>query len=162
MSPLPKPTATKQGGYRKHSRKPVSSLLDYFRRWLPGPLTVGTRGERAAQKYLQLQGYRLVAKNLRNRTGEIDLLMMTPDARTLVLIEVKARELHADQAVVNPRPEVHVNQHKQRKITALAHQLVQRYGYSNHMIRFDVIGVDFPRQGNPIVRHHPGAFEAAW
>ncbi len=162
MSPLPKRSSTKRKGQQKHPRKTLSSWWTFFQRWLPRPMTLGTRGEHVAEKYLQTLGYRPVAKNLRNRTGEIDLLMLAPDARTLVLIEVKARQLGPEEEIKNPRPEVHVNQHKQRKITALAHQLVQRYGYADHLIRFDVVGVDFPRQGRPIVRHHPGAFEAAW
>lgn len=125
------------------------------------PRSVGERGERAAELYLLKQGYRLLQRNRRTRLGEIDLLMLAPDRKTLVIIEVKAREL-TDKAQDPLRPEVHVDRAKQRKLTALAHQLVKQKRFADCAVRFDVVGVDLPPQGQPIIRHHPGAFEALW
>ena len=121
--------------------------------------TVGQRGERAAAAHLRRHGYRILHRNLRNRYGEVDLLAEAPDRRTICVTEVKAREIIGNPAAA-PRPEVHVNRHKQRKLVALAVQLVRAYRLADRPVRFDVVGVDLPRGAPPIVRHHPGAFES--
>ena len=49
-------------------------------------------GERAAERYLRATGHRVVARNWRSprdRRDEADLVVLTPDRRTLVLVEVK-------------------------------------------------------------------------
>ncbi|MCC6580214.1 MAG: YraN family protein, partial [Phycisphaeraceae bacterium] len=53
-------------------------------------LATGQRGEQLAAQYLRRQGYRILARNLRFRFGEIDLLAMAPDGLTVVVVEVKA------------------------------------------------------------------------
>ena len=54
------------------------------------------------------------------------------------MVEVKSGESDG------VRPEVHVNPAKQRKLAALAAQLVRRYGLQSRTIRFDVVGVVWP------------------
>lgn len=125
-------------------------------------MPIGMQGEYAAENYLRSQGYRLLARNLHLPQGEIDRLMLAPDGRTLVIVEVKTRSLQENAGTDNPRPEVHVNSAKERKLTTLAMQLLRQKKYADHPVRFDVVGVDVPKQGKPIIRHHPGAFEAAW
>ncbi|OHD54943.1 MAG: hypothetical protein A2Y33_03035 [Spirochaetes bacterium GWF1_51_8] len=49
----------------------------------------GDYGEDIAGRYLEGLGYRLLAKNYRNRYGEIDLILL--DNGVLVLAEVKIR-----------------------------------------------------------------------
>ena len=49
-------------------------------------------GERAAERFVRALGYRVVARNWRNpadRRDEADLLALSPDGRTLVIVEVK-------------------------------------------------------------------------
>ncbi|MEX0653346.1 MAG: YraN family protein [Phycisphaeraceae bacterium] len=116
--------------------------------------SLGGRGERVAAKHLKRQGYRVVARNLRCKVGEIDLLAEAPDGRTVVVVEVKA-----GRGGPLP-PEVRVGAAKQRKLVSLAVQLVRRHRLHRRPIRFDVIGVDLPARGKPVVRHHVGAFEA--
>jgi uncharacterized protein (TIGR00252 family) len=55
--------------------------------WQPKPL--GYLGERAAEKYLKRQGYKIVARGLLLRGGELDLVAV--DGRTIVFVEVKTR-----------------------------------------------------------------------
>ena len=117
-------------------------------------VTLGQRGERDAAKHLRRQDYRILARNLRSRAGEVDILTEAPDRRTVVIVEVKAGTNGALP------PEVHVNRAKQRKLTQLAAGLVRQYGLANRPIRFDVIAVDFPRCGKPAIRHHVGAFQS--
>jgi len=119
----------------------------------------GRRGERAAASHLKRQGYRVIAKNVSNRQGEVDILAEAPDGRTIVIVEVKAS---AQTEAGSPRPEVHVNRAKQRQLTALATQLARRHRFTDRPIRFDVMGVDLCDGKPPVVRHHEGAFEAAY
>ncbi|MCX5659294.1 MAG: YraN family protein [Planctomycetota bacterium] len=124
---------------------------------------VGPRGERVAARHLRRAGYRLLARNLRFAHGEIDILARSPDGKSLVVVEVKSREL-ADSAQSIPgggiRPEIHVNPAKQRKLVSLGQQAARRLGMPHAAIRFDVIGVDLAPRGKPVVRHHVCAFES--
>ena len=104
----------------------------------------------------------MLARNLRNRLGEVDLVAEAPDRKTIVIVEVKSTSADA-RDLQNRTPEVHVNRAKQRKLTALACQLCRQYGWSDRPIRFDVIGVEVPGPrsgGEPVIRHHMAAFES--
>jgi putative endonuclease len=132
----------------------------------PGGATA-VLGEWTAARYLRSRGYRILARNLRNRFGEVDILAQDPDGRTVVVVEVKAAvpppgnpRDPSPSAAAAVRPEEHVNRHKQRKLAALAGQLVRRYRLEDRPVRFDVVGVDLPRRARPIIRHHLGAFES--
>lgn len=137
--------------------------MDGFRDWLAGfarRSTVGARGERAAAKHLRRHGYRVLARNLRTKLGEIDLLALAPDRRTVVVVEVKSSRADdsGPDGPRNPPPEVHVNTVKQRKLVGLACLAARQHGLQDHPIRFDVIGVDLPAKGKPTIRHHENAF----
>ena len=54
---------------------------------------LGQRGERRAAWFYRIRGYRIVARNVHLRGGEIDLVARR--GRTLVFVEVKARQFHA-------------------------------------------------------------------
>ena len=118
------------------------------------PNTTGAIGEAAAAKHLKQNRYRILARNLRNRFGEIDIVALTPGGNTLVIVEVKAAI--ASDAL----PELRVDHHKQRRLTALAAQLLRRYRMTQTPVRFDVIAVTLPDQGKPQLRHHKAAFES--
>lgn len=49
---------------------------------------IGNLGERAAAEYLKRQGFRIVARNVVRKTGEIDVIAQKGD--TLHFVEVKA------------------------------------------------------------------------
>ena len=50
---------------------------------------IGSYGENLAINYLVKKNYNLLAKNFRNRHGEIDLIFKESD--TIIFIEVKSR-----------------------------------------------------------------------
>lgn len=116
----------------------------------------GRRGEEVAAAFLKQHDYQVLATNLRNRFGEIDLLAVAPDRHTVVVVEVKAREGAASLT----RPETRVNRHKQMRLVTLACQIARRYRLTDRPIRFDVIGVDLLPGEASVVRHHPGAFDS--
>ena len=120
--------------------------------------SVGARGERAAERYLRQLGYKALARNLRSKLGEIDLLMLTSDGGAVVLVEVKSSE-NRQSAVP---PEARVGQAKQRKLTVLAKQLIHKHKLHDRAVRFDVVGVDLRDGEKPEIRHYVNAFEAAW
>jgi len=131
-----------------------------LRRRLTQGRPTSVRGERAAARFLRKQRYRIVARNLRTRFGEIDLLAEAPDGRTMVVVEVKARDVADARAMQSPRPEARVNHTKQKRIVSLAGQIARQQGLTDRPWRFDVIGVDLPRRGQPEVRDHVAAFES--
>lgn len=120
-----------------------------------GDRALGPRGERAAARRLRRDGWRVIARNVRSRHGELDLVALDPaHPGVLIVVEVKA-----GQAGAALPPEVRVTPAKQRKIVALAAELARRRGLGAHAVRFDVIAVDFDAEGHVAdLRHHAGAF----
>jgi uncharacterized protein (TIGR00252 family) len=76
-------------------------------------LPLGRRGERAAEKYLKRNGYRIVARNFRASGAEIDLVAI--DGETLVFVEVKTRRSRSAGA-----PEDAVDERKQSRMRRAA------------------------------------------
>jgi putative endonuclease len=123
---------------------------------------VGQSGERAAARYLRARGYRIVRRNWRGRTGEIDLIAISPE-RQLVFVEVKTRR-SGDFG----RPDDAVNHDKRRRITRAATEYVtrlKRRGGHTPAIRFDIISIIgdplHDRDADLRIEHLPGAFDAA-
>ena len=129
----------------------LRGLLTCFRRSV---VSTGSRGEADAASYLEKQGYRVLGRNLRSRRGEVDLLAMAPDEKTVVIVEVKAG------TGSGPVPEVHVNARKQKQLVTLACDLARKHGFTDRPIRFDIIGIDYPPNAPFQLRHHKGAFES--
>ena len=138
--------------------------IDWLLRLIGKRENLGRRGERLAAAYLKKQGYKILARNLRNRVGEIDILAQAPAAEAsqklpaIVVVEVKSGAGPMSEA-----PEFHVNRQKEKKLAMLASVLQKRYGWRDRAIRFDVIGVqwaDAEALREPMIRHHPGAFSS--
>mgnify|MGYP001814038517 CR=1 FL=1 len=130
-----------------------------LRRLLSQDLSPGEQGERLAEKHLKKQGYKVIARNLRSRLGEIDLLMLGPDGRTLVFVEVKTAKANRQSKIP---PEHRVGPKKQRKIATLAAQLIAKQKLTGRPIRFDIVGVDLHDDRAADIRHYAGAFESPW
>ncbi|MCA9287169.1 MAG: YraN family protein [Phycisphaerales bacterium] len=128
------------------------------------PPTLGQRGERAAARHLKRAGYRVLARNLHLANAEADIVALTPDRRTVVVVEVKTRLL----STAHPPPEASITARKQAALVRLAQAIASRTrrrrppGSAPRGIRIDVIGVDWPgadapRGSAPAIRHHVGA-----
>lgn len=101
----------------------------------------GAEAEDLALRHLQRQGLRLVARNVRYKGGEIDLVML--DGATLVIVEVRLRS----NAQFGSAAES-VDARKQRRIV-LATQLylLDHPAQAQRALRFDVVA--FGRGGQP-------------
>lgn len=119
-------------------------------------LELGRRAERLVAMRLELSGWRLVGRNVRLPSGELDIVAL--DGSTLVFVEVKAGRTGA---TVGPeRPAHAVGRRKQLKLRRLAREwIAERRGPSGVSgYRFDVVGVSFGLDGLADVDHIRNAF----
>lgn len=119
---------------------------------------LGQRGERIAAAYLRRRGYRVLARNLRVRAGEADLVCLDPDGRTIVVVEVKARRRGGDRtgASQEVRPEAAVGQRKRAKLRSVVAGIRRMNRWEGRPMRVDVVAVEWEARRRPIVRHHLG------
>lgn len=97
---------------------------------------LGRRGEDAAARWYQKQGFAIVARNFRTRMGELDLVAVRGDL--LVIAEVKARSGDAGFGT----PAEAVDYHKQQRLIRAAQLFLQRNPvYSRLAVRFDVVEI---------------------
>ena len=114
------------------------------------PRKRGALYEDAAARYLESIGWRIVERNYRARTGEIDILAL--DGDILVAVEVKYRKSMGYGA-----PEEAVTLRKQQRICRALLVYLAQHGISpDTSCRFDVIAIG----GDGRMRHIRGAFSA--
>jgi putative endonuclease len=115
----------------------------------------GALGEQAAAAWLRGRGYEIVARNVRTRYGEIDLVAR--DGATLVFVEVKARS--------GPRfghPLESVGARKRARLARLAAAFMHEHGIEPDRIRFDAVAVYLGPGGDPdLIEHVADAFGEA-
>lgn len=113
------------------------SLANFFerRRDSPEHLRLGTRGEKLACAFLRRQGYKILYRNFRGRSGgEVDIVCR--DGDTLVFVEVKTRT-REDFG----RPADAINAAKQKLIARGALGWLQLLDNPDILVRFDVVEV---------------------
>ncbi|MHB0957521.1 MAG: YraN family protein [Pirellulaceae bacterium] len=124
-------------------------------RWLRRPAadSLGTRGEAAAARYLRHKGYRIVAQQLREGHGELDLVAI--DRQVVVFVEVKTRRSnHAGH------PAEAIDRDKQRRLTRAALAFLRAHRLLEQPARFDVVAVHWPPDARrPVIEHLINAFE---
>lgn len=95
----------------------------------------GALAEAAAATFLMEKGYRIVERNWRNRTGEIDIIGEYKDM--LVFIEVRSRSGNLTFGT----PSESVNQRKINQVRSMAEQYLHFRKSYDVPIRFDVVAV---------------------
>ncbi len=87
--------------------------------------------------------------------GEADIVALSPDGVTRVVVEVKTRRRVAGQAPrsATAMPEESVTSRKRRTLLAIARHLARANGWSS--VRIDIVAVEWgPRVAT--LRHHAG------
>ncbi|MBF0309530.1 MAG: YraN family protein [Magnetococcales bacterium] len=98
-------------------------------------LRLGRLGENLAGWYLRLHGYRLLGRNVRLPTGEIDLVAV--QGEILVFCEVKTRRHRGCGTAAEA-----VDERKQLRLARLAEEYLQRHpAFRESACRFDVVVV---------------------
>jgi putative endonuclease len=96
----------------------------------------GRRAEGIAALYLEMQGYRILARNLRCGPGEIDLVAAR--GRTLAIIEVRLRA-----STTRGRPEESIGPRKRALLARAAELLPARLGLAPGQVpRFDAVAIE--------------------
>ncbi len=98
------------------------------------PQRFGQKAEAMAARFLKRRGYKIITRNHRTRSGEIDIIAR--EGETLVFVEVKARtssRYGSAKAAVTP--------HKQRQVAKVALGYLKMTDQSHVKARFDVVTV---------------------
>jgi putative endonuclease len=132
--------------------EPRFTRWPWWRRWF------GRRSERAAARFLRSLRYRVLAANVSDPAGELDLLAL--DNETLVVVEVRSTAYDSPEALDNTAASVDLR--KQRRISDAALRfLAARRLLGRIAMRFDIIVIGWPSTAAvPTIRHFPNAFEA--
>lgn len=112
---------------------------------------LGRAGEDAAAAFLTHSGWTILARNVRRREGEVDIVARR--GPTLAFVEVKTR-----RSAAYGTPAEAVTIRKQRRIRMLAAGLLAEGIGRAREIRFDVIEVRPCNDGCFAVRHIEDAF----
>ncbi|MDR3341390.1 MAG: YraN family protein [Treponema sp.] len=114
--------------------------------------SLGREGENRAVAALEAAGMGIIARNVRSKTGEIDIVAR--DGETIVFVEVKAWSVYGFDAL-----EHSINRKKQRRIIETAkYFLASHREYSNMAVRFDIVFI-----GPEAITHLASAFmDGVW
>lgn len=110
---------------------------------------LGKSGEDRAATLLKKKGYRILERNFRTKTGEIDLIALHDG--TVVFVEVKTRSGDAFGA-----PELAVNAGKQRRMIKTAMAYIANKKLHQVPCRFDVVAISDKTGSEAIIQN---AFE---
>jgi putative endonuclease len=96
----------------------------------------GQAAEQLAAAYLQLRGVKILARNLRCKTGELDLVCLDDSMLAIVEVRQRARSQFGGASAS-------VTRRKQRKILRAARFFLLVHAQWRKLdIRFDVIAID--------------------
>jgi putative endonuclease len=148
-----RPTPSRSAGVAGHERAAGRDHEDPRR-------ALGRLGEELAAAHLERLGFTTLARNVRTRHGEIDLIVF--DGRTLAFVEVKTRRVRSAGRPPGPQPLAWLRPRQQARIRRLACAWLSDSSQvrpSADAIRFDAIGVTIDRQGRLAALEH---VEGAW
>ncbi|KQX69265.1 YraN family protein [Paenibacillus sp. Root444D2] len=114
---------------------------------------LGKLGEELAEAFLCERGYRIVERNWRCRTGELDII--AEKANKLIFVEVRTRRPSGRFGSAKES----VDYRKQLKVKETAQFYLHRFQKYEQFIQFDVITVELSMTGAaPQIEHIQGAF----
>ena len=104
--------------------------------------SLGRRGERGAARYLEARGLRIIGRNVRHGSTEIDLV--ATEGSTLVFVEVKSRTLDPQSEVTGLE---RLDSKKRRVLRRACLLYRKRYGRDVESYRLDAVTVEFAKKG---------------
>lgn len=110
-----------------------------------GKKDLGAKGEEIAVSFLKSKGYRIVERNYRVRLGEIDII--AEQGGDLVFIEVKTRT-----DILYGSPFESVTLQKQKQLSKVALEYMNKKSCHDRPSRFDVVGVRLQMLNSDITR----------
>lgn len=135
--------------------KYVTSIINLLKnriKELPYKKALGAKGELLAVNFLKKKGYKILQRNYRWRTGEIDIVCY--DHGTIVFVEVKTRR--SDKY---GQPEISVTEAKKRQIIKIASHYVAEKKIEGVDLRFDVVSIFYsPNEKHPTITLFNNAF----
>jgi putative endonuclease len=118
-------------------------------------LRLGARGERVAEKLLRTKNYRILCRNYKVKSGEIDLVAR--DGENLVFIEVKTR-----RNTTRSRPAEGLSARQKKRIYRAAQNYMRSIGEPAVIYRFDLIEVILSRFAVHEIRHWENNFTGSF
>jgi putative endonuclease len=112
----------------------------------------GNEAEETAVRYLEGQGYRVLARNYTCRWGELDIVAERGEVVAFVEVRMRSTAVWGD-------PSLTVSRAKQRRVVKTALYFLMAYNIRERMVRFDVVSV-VGRGPDASVEHLPDAFDA--
>jgi putative endonuclease len=114
---------------------------------------LGKLGEELAEAFLSERDYRIIERNWRCRTGELDII--AEKANKLIFVEVRTRRPSGRFGSAKES----VDYRKQLKVKETAQFYLHRFQKYEQSIQFDVITVELSVDGAaPHIEHIKGAF----
>jgi putative endonuclease len=139
--------------------KPIWLLFDGLRQWhdrrtMDPAHALGRRGEDIAHRFLQSEGYDVIARNWRSRSGlnELDLIAWEkglPDR--LIVIEVKSR-----RSDIFAAPDRNLSRNKEIALRRGARDFCRLKNIDEALVRFDSLSIVFEPQLR--IEHNRDAF----
>ena len=117
---------------------------------LRGPHS-GEPGESLACRHLEGNGFVILARNYRCRSGEVDVIAR--HGEVTVFVEVKERHGASHGAGCDS-----VTFGKRRRIVRAARLYAVSHRLDDTPLRFDVVSIDWTDAVRPTIRHDQGAF----
>ncbi|MDT0122253.1 YraN family protein [Paenibacillus sp. RRE4] len=113
----------------------------------------GKLGEEEACRWLVKQGYSILQRNWRCRSGEVDIIAAREEL--LIFVEVRSRSFNSGFGT----PQESVDQRKMQQVRSTAAVYLQMNGEYTRQIRFDVIAVMMNHFGDIMsINHIENAF----
>ncbi len=116
-------------------------------------ISLGKRGEDLACDYLKGHGLKIIQRNYRQKSGEIDIVCR--DQSYIVFVEVKTRK-----SLRYGLPYEAVTKKKQAQISRVALDYLTRHKCLNHAVRFDVVSIVITNNSPADIEHLKDCFDA--
>jgi putative endonuclease len=122
--------------WKERQRAHLFRTLPGTQRGMPDHLETGQRGETLAYWFLRHEGYTIVARNRRARSGAGEVDLIGWDGPVLACVDVKTRT-----SLEAGLPEAAVSKTKQKRVAKAAADYVRRLGRKPLNYRFDIVSI---------------------